>query len=107
MIGQRIDVGNLRIADDHVDETGISTYVLRLADRHRHHDGATVAADLDRSRLRVRVADDAQDRCRHGNGESDRKIAQPVAMLRSPVRRPPAKTDANFIVFVHDTLPTP
>ena len=107
MIGKRIDVRHLWIADDKVDEAGIGAHILRLADWHSHHNGAVAAADLDRSRLRIRIAGHAQNRCYQRNNKRDRKITQPVATLRGPVLEPPAKADVNFMIIIHDTLPTP
>ena len=106
VIGERIDVGHVRITDHHINKAVIGAHVLGLADRHSQHDGPIAAADLDRSRLRVGVADHAQNRRCQGNGKRDRKIAQPAATLRGPVLRPPAKADVNFIdVYSRHTPP--
>ncbi len=57
MIGERINVCDLRIADHDVDEAGGGAHVLRLADGDRHHGSMGVTADLDGAVLRMSVAD--------------------------------------------------
>ena len=107
MIGQRIDVGDFRIADRDVDKTAAGAHVFRLAERNGHHGGARGAVDLERARLRVGVADHAEQHCRHRNGQAYRQIAQPVTAFRGPVQLPPGETGDVVIVVFHDTLPTP
>ncbi len=107
VVGQRIDVGDIRIADRDVDEAVVGAHVLRLADGDRHHGGALVAADLDGALLRLRLADHAKQRRHQRNRECDRDIAQPRAARSAPVRTPPRETDGVFVVVIHDTLPAP
>jgi hypothetical protein len=57
MIGERINVGDLRIADHDVDEAGGGTHILRLADGDRYHGSMGVTADLNDAVLRTSVTD--------------------------------------------------
>ena len=107
VIGQRIDVGNVRIADHDVDEAGAGTHVLRLADGDRHHGGVIGAADLDDAILRISVTGHEQKRRGHRNRHGDREIAQPVAGASDLVRAPPSEAGGEFVVMFHDTLPRP
>ena len=59
-VGQRIDVGDLRIADRDVDEAGVGAHVLGLADIDLDRRRALVRADLDHA-LGLRL-DGAQQR---------------------------------------------
>ncbi len=55
MIGERIDVGDIRIADRDIDQVLVGMHVLRLADRHHHRRGVGGAGERD-PLLRLRSA---------------------------------------------------
>src|SRR5581483_10211175 len=109
VVGERIDVGHLRIADGDVDEAAVGAHVERLADGDQHHGGVRAAVDAHQVLIGgARVADHAQQRRRQRRRERDRRIAQPGAARLIPVRTPPREADgAVIIVGNHDALPPP
>ena len=107
MIGQRVDVGDFRIAHRDIDEAAVGADVLRLAD-------VTV-------NIAVRVVPPIwtscdpsawatppcrQSRCRSAKARASAQIALPVTALFTPVRAPPVETGGVVFLVVHDTLPT-
>ena len=105
VVGERINVGDVRIADHDVDEAGGGAHVLRLADGHRHHGGMLIAAKLDGALLRIGLARHQQHRRRQRECQRDGQIAQPVAALRGPVRAPPGEAAGIFGFIIHAHSP--
>ncbi len=111
LVGQRIDVGDLRIAHQDVDEARVGAHVLRLADRHLHRDGALAGADLQQP-LRLGLAGEAcqagRGRERHGGdeGEHHRAPVDALAMPHGPVHVPGARRPgAIMFLLFHIGLP--
>ena len=107
VIGQRIDVGDIRIADHDIDEAGAGAHVLRLADGDRHHGRMIGAADLDDAILCIGITGHEQKRRGHRGAQGDRKVAQPIAGASDPVRAPPSEAGCEFVAIASRHTPPP
>ena len=112
MVGQRIDVGDLGIADRDVDEAGVGAHVLVLPIGDRHHGGALGAADLDHALLRLArrrpctaAMPPAAQPPRAAIGARSRSQLPRSSLVLSECRQSKPPRHSSFIV-VHDTLPT-
>jgi hypothetical protein len=101
MIGERIDVGDIRVADHDVDEALVGANILRLADRHRHGRGARRVGKRN-PLLRLR-------HCRHerkGRHQCRRKREADCAMpLRAIPRLRSCYVFGRFVLARHVGLP--
>ena len=92
VVGQRIDVGDLGIADRDLDEARVGAHVLGLADIDGHRRGALGAADLDRSAApALRRRQSSRPRSISAGRERARQRRRPAAFCPS--------------VHVHDSPP--
>ncbi len=82
MVGKRIDIRYLRIADHDVDEIGVGAHVLRFTDKDNHHRGAAGAADLHDLFLRLGTAPQSNDATiAMVHAAADRQLAARTVLL--------------------------
>src|SRR5262249_46315318 len=74
-------------------------------DRHRRHRSPVSAGHLDQARLRVRLGDHQEKRCRQRDRERDGHVAQPIAARRTATVTPPAEAGGTIIPVTHDYPP--
>ena len=93
MIGERVDVGDVRIADRDIDQVLVGMHVLRLAERHLHRRRVGRAGERDpllRPQFAGRENERRGDQCRQRRCHRLRRVGAPVVLLLSARRHAPA-----------------